>query len=457
MNTPLRTPSWLGQTIRAVLVDQTLSNSVTVLAGQIGRLLLGLVSSALLARSLGPSGLAAYAVVGSTLMIAVAVADFGLGQSAVRQIAGFLKSSPADARETAGTFARWKLVVGLSVCGLMLATASPLAAFLDLPSATGPTLIGVAAAGLAASVLGSIPNTILHAQSRFRPLIGNHLLNAGLTVLLMGLLFLAGRLAVIPALWVGAFTALAAAALSFYLLAPVWRRAVIMAGSLRGRHGRQMLAFGKWLWLSAVLTILTAQADLLMVNRMLPSETAGYYALALNLSFKADILNQTMYTVLLPVASALSDRAQYLSYLKRNLIRSLVLTLPLILAWLAAPLFIRLVYGSAFSASSPVFRWMLLVAALDLLFTPISLLAFPLNLPRSFTAANVARVGLLLLLGSQLIPLWGLVGAVVAKFVAKAAGGLFLGIVIARHVARPGLDGAAAVESAPEDKLSDRD
>jgi O-antigen/teichoic acid export membrane protein len=176
--------------------------------------------------------------------------------------------------------------------------------------------------------------------------------------------------------------------------------------------------------------------------------------LALNLAFKADILNQTLHTVLLPAASSLSARWQFYTYLRRNLARSAALIMILVVAWGAAPLFIRLVYGGDFTASSEVFRWLLLVSALDLVWTPIALLAFPLNMPRAILTSNVIRVGVLLFLGSQLIPQWGLLGAVAAKLAAKTAGALFMGSLIAHRLRRPEWPPAEAAADTTPDSLA---
>src|SRR5687768_14242656 len=101
--------SALGPELRAGIPQ----NVVLVLSGHLLRLTLGLFSSAVLARGLGPEGLSIFAVIGATTMIALTIADFGLSKSAIRQIIGALAADPLQAFRTAGSFARLRLLAAV--------------------------------------------------------------------------------------------------------------------------------------------------------------------------------------------------------------------------------------------------------------------------------------------------------------------------------------------------------
>ena len=76
---------------------------------------------------------------------------------------------------------------------------------------------------------------------------------------------------------------------------------------LRDESAR-LLHFGRWLWAADVLGIAASQLDVLLLNFWTSLATVGAYGLALNLASKADVVNHSLYTVVLPAASSLPDR-----------------------------------------------------------------------------------------------------------------------------------------------------
>jgi O-antigen/teichoic acid export membrane protein len=172
--------------------------------------------------------------------------------------------------------------------------------------------------------------------------------------------------------------------------------------------------------------------------------TVGIYALALNLSFKAQIVNQSLRSVLLPEASALSNRSSYRRYITQNLRRSLLFAIPLILLLpLARPL-IPLVYGEAFAGAIPYLYGLMFLVLLDIVTSPLLLLAYPLDMPRLLATSEAVRLTTMLLLGVSLIPLLGVWGAIVAKGSATLLRATLLGLAILFKLRRqpPRTDGS---------------
>lgn len=423
------------------LADSTTRHMGLLFAGHGLRLALGVVSSAILARGLGPAGLSLFAVVGAAASIAATVADFGLSTSGIRHMAADLPDDPSGARRTGQVLAWCKMLGALLVAGLLFAGAKPIAALLKIPPDAGPVLVRIAAVGLLATSLGGAVSAILQALRRFWVLVATQTLGIVLTILLLAALWLprpvSGSLEVAAALAVGIVSTLAVAVTGLVCLPAGWRRAMLARPGRLGGTGRRLLAFSRWLWLSAMLSILIAQLDLLMLNRLLAPSVVGFYALALNLAFKADILNQTLHTVLLPTVAGLRSAAAYRPYLRASLARCLGLALLLaVLAPLARPLVLA-VYGPAYAPAIPVLYALLGVVLFDLLTMPFLLLAFPLDMPHLIAAADAVRVVTFVLLGAALIPIWGLYGAVAAKLAAKVAGALLLGGAVVQRLARP--------------------
>jgi len=421
--------AWCQAALRYDLRSAIAQHSLIVLFGYLIRQALGLVSSAMLARSLGPSGLSVVAVVGAALNIGITIADFGLSNGAVSHIAGDLARQPDQARKTAASFVYLKLLGGALVAGGGALLAPWIAALLNLPPQSGRLLIWIACLSLVTSVLSGITGTILQALRRFRALVAIQSVNVGLTVLLVGLLFLTRQLTIAPAIFVGVVTSLVAAWQGLWLLPPEWRSSLLARGQ-QSKNSR-LLRFSRWLWIAAIFSILSSQLDLLLLNRLTLPQTVGFYALALNLAFKVDIVNQTLHTVLLPTVSALTDVNGQITFIRRSLGRSLMLGLGLIVALPLARPFILLVYGQTYAPSVNIFYLLMAIVMFDLFTNPILLLAFPLNMPRLIAAADATRAITLVIVGSLLLPIWGIYGMVFAKLVAKVAGALMTALPIA--------------------------
>lgn len=422
------------QAIRARFFDRTNKDLVIVFTGQALRLGLGIVSSSLLARGLGPAGLGVFSVISVWMSFAVTLGDFGVTKSAVRFIAVEVLNQPADALTTGRVFANLRLAGALLVTLALIILAGPLSQLLGLqPLQQGRLLIWLAALGVLTTSFSSIPSTILQALKRFSALFATQTLAITLTVVLVAVLYLIDQVTIASALVVGAIAALAATLLGFRLMPLPWRRTISVssAAELAGPTARQLLNFGKWLWISTLLSVVLAQVDLLLVNRYTDATSAGYYALALNLSLKVDILNQTLQVVLLPTVAALTTLAQMRSYLRDSFRRILSLAGLLVIVALLARPFIVLVYGTAYTPAVTLFYLLLVVSAFDLLTLPVLLLAFPLDAPRLIATSHLVRIIVMLAASALLIPLWGGAGAAVAKLLAKVLGALFMGAVLA--------------------------
>ncbi|MFW6097814.1 MAG: lipopolysaccharide biosynthesis protein, partial [Chloroflexota bacterium] len=278
------------------------------------------------------------------------------------------------------------------------------------------------------TLLNALAGTMLHALALFRRLMAAQLFNVVLTVLFMTVLWLVNRLDVSMALLVGGATAGAAALLTLALLPADWRRSIHVwpgkQGDTFGSDGRTLLSFSRWMWLSNIFTILAVQVDVLLLNFFLPLPAVGIYALARNLAQKAESVNRTLHTVLAPGASGLTDSGQRREYAQRSLVRSLLLVGLMVLATPLARPFILLVYGQEYAASVNLFYALLLVVLVDLIISPLILLALPLDRPRLLALADGAQVIALLLVGLVAVPRLGAYGIILARLVGRLLAGL---------------------------------
>lgn len=400
-----------------------------VMGGNVGRMALSFAASVLLARALGPAALGVYAVLGAAIAIVGVLADMGLTVTAVKRVAVVWPDQRTAARQR-GLVATWlRAGAAFLFFGLTALLAEPIANQLlglgRLPNAS--TLFILAMAGMVAVALSGAVGTLLQATNHFGRLSTMSLVNAGLTTLLALVLFITGRLNLITALVVlGIGTSLASMIVGYRLLPgnwSLWRPPAV--DNLR-QEGSELFHFSRWLWIASLFAVAMQQIDVVMVNRLSIAAAAGMYALALNLARKADVVNHSLYTVLLPASSSLSDREAIVNYLKHSLKRSSLIALGLLLLILLAGPLIRFFYGPEYVPAVDLFRLLLLVVILDAFALPIILLVFPLERPKLYAASFGLQVIILVLLAAWLIPGMGPSGAAVAKLVARIAG---LGLV----------------------------
>jgi O-antigen/teichoic acid export membrane protein len=179
---------------------------------------------------------------------------------------------------------------------------------------------------------------------------------------------------------------------------------------------------GRWLWLASLFAMLTANAEILLLSQWAALPLVGAYGLALNLATKADLVNHSLYTVLLPGASMLRERGHLASYVRRGLLRSALIGAGLLLLVPIAPVFVGLFYGAEFTAAVPLVQLLIGVMIFDVLLTPLLLLPLAYQQPRLLAAGDAARAVSLIAVGLALIPPFGASGAIAARFASRVAG-----------------------------------
>ena len=402
-------------------------------AASLARLAIGFVASVLIARALGPADLGIFATLAAVASIVGAFSEFGLTESAVRRIASLWPGETEKASEVAASYV-WARLALTALVVAALSAAIGVGALIEVtpwhPQLLLLALLGVLATGLSGSVSG-----LLQATERFGRLASVMLANSALTALLAVGLALTGRLTLVTALVVlGIGTSLTCFGIGYRLLP----RGLVMNAATRSSfrtEARRLLGFGRWLWVANWLAMLAVQTDLILAGHWLSPVRLGAYALAVSLSSKAGVVNQSLHAALLPAAASLSSPDEIRTFLRRGLARSLiVLMCLLLLAPLARPL-IPAIFGSGYRSATGVFLALLAVAALDLLFAPILMLCYTAERPDVIAAADASRVLTLVVVALVLLPTVGVYGLVVAKGMASVCG-LVVTVVVLREKMR---------------------
>jgi O-antigen/teichoic acid export membrane protein len=416
------------------LVDPITRGWAVVTSAGVVRLGLGFVASLVIARALGPAAFGTYAVLAATVGIVGGLAEGGLTEAAVLRMSAVWHDKPGDARQRARTFFVLRLGLATGVVGFGCVIAGPLAQWV---LNTDDGLLRWALLGIVATAASGAVSAMLQATGAFGRMSSLTLVNTGLTALLAVALALTARLDLLAALVVlGIGTSLATFVFGAAMLPARWRLTLPRASELRA-EASHLMRTGRWLWLASLFAMLTANAEVLLLNRWAALPLVGAYALALNLATKADLVNTSLYTVLLPGVARLDDLGKITAYLRRGVVRGGLIALGLlVLIPLAEPV-ITLVYGAEYASAVVFFRLLLAVMIFDVLLTPFLLLPLAYRQPRLLAAADALRAVTLVLVATGLIPIYGAFGAILARFAARIAGAVL--VLGALWLGRPSL------------------
>jgi O-antigen/teichoic acid export membrane protein len=372
------------------------------------RLGLGFVASLVIARALGPSQFGVYAVLAASVGIVGAIAEGGLTEAAVLRISAvWPNGEEAGRRARAFFWLRLCLAIAVVVIG---------AAVVPRLINVEPVLVWWALLGIVATAASGAVSAMLQATGAFGRMSSLTLLNTGLTAVLALALALASRLDLLSALVVlGIGTSIATFAAGAMQLPRNW----IATPKALMHEARQLSRTGRWLWVASLFAMLTANLEVLLLNAFVALPLVGAYALALNVASKADVVNHSLYTVLLP---GVSNLRQVRQYLQKSLVRSALVVFGLAIAIALAEPLVRLIYGEAYAEAAVYLRWLLGIAAFDVVLTPILLLPLAYREARLLAAGDAARAIALTGVAVVAIPAIGPFGAIVARLAARLAG-----------------------------------
>ena len=309
-----------------------------------------MVSLFITTRYLGPDGRGLYAAAIAWVGLAATLGSLSLGQVAIHHAAG---RAPGEwAADVAGTCLAVALAVTLLTWALAAGgfAATRGGAFDHL----NPVLLTLAFAGLPFLIVAETDRFILNAMGLLAAanraqVVGALVGVAGVGVLVMGLgLGVAGALA---AAFAGSATVAVVGLVALVRRAGRLRLRASLAGTLlRGSAQLHLNAIGQYL---------VAQSSVLILNHYRPPAETGYYQLAIQLFGLTLIVSGAVNTVAFGLVAQHGVHAAWPA--QRRLLKQAVAAVTVLaaIAYVAAPLGIRIAAGARFLPAVPLFRGIL--------------------------------------------------------------------------------------------------
>lgn len=389
---------------RRVIASDFVRKVVETFATRILLIGIGLVTSVIVARILGPKGRGLYAVAATIGAIGIQFANFGLHSSNTYFV--------AKNRELLPSLIGNSLIVSFVFGGLsgiiiwlifnLWPSVAPVKGFL-----LGLSLLWIPF-GLAYMFMQSLLLGIYEVRSY------NMIdaINNIFTLFLISGLIIIGTVSVESVFSIGLIALISAFIWIFLELKKHLNGPLSFSISLFKKN----FLYGFKAYIACLFAFLVLRLDLLMINHMLEAENAGYYSLAAQMSDMLYMFIAIVNTILFPKLSAMRSNIEKWKYAKFITgWMAIIMGFLVILSALLAKTAIVILYGKTFLPSAPAFIWLLpgifmksVNAVLMYYFASIGMPPITVYSPGFAMVLNI-------LLNLKFIPSLGIIGASIAS------------------------------------------
>lgn len=384
--------------------------------GNLVRLGIGVVASALMYRALAPANAGRLAIILGLVSLFSFVAEFGFRDAAVNEIAG--AASRAEAEAVARSFLMAKLLFGTLAAALLAGLAGWIVNGW-YGGTVQPDLVRLAALALLSGGLLNYVQTLLEARQTFGALSLISMLQGVLRAGAIGVLFLTGRIALWPLIGLEVALPLALLVYGQRLLPPELRPRLL---ATLGTHFGRLWRFSRWIAVAAAASTIYLSLDVVLLGHFRPAAEVGLYGAALALLAKFDVVQNAILTATFPEACRYRSRDDLRAYVRRSLqITGLASLAFLLVLPIAGPLLLIL-YGVPYAGATLPFAILLVGFVVGLNAQPTAFVLYPLDRVRWIAAGDVLQLLFMAALGLWLIPLEGALGAALAVLATRILG-----------------------------------
>lgn len=387
---------------------KTARNSLIVFSGNLLTATLGFLSIVIITRVLGPYDFGLFSVALAVMTMVVGLADLGIGTGLVRFASLYLEKDRGKADVLFKVVFNLELLISGLILVLGLIFARPLAILISGKSELVFPL-RLAFLGAAALSMGSYIVAVLQAWQSFIKLsLYSVITNVVKVSLIVTLLFL-HYFHLISVMTVYAVVPFIGITLGMTLIPKDFfrKKHQINAKSIF----LELFHFSKWVMISYLANTVISRIDVLILSRYKGAEAVGIYSAGYQLSMIFPLLIGSIATVLLPKVSRLTEKQQFLSFIKKTLLMSCLIIVVLFPGFIFTRELVGLFFGTKYLAAAGIFRVLFLAFMVNLIFNPISTVIYALNKPAVFTVANLIQLVLCLVGNFVLIPIYGGYGA----------------------------------------------
>jgi len=339
---------WVRVRYQAAIGSDFVRNVAETMATRIALVGVGVVTSVLIARSLGPEGRGLQATMATITALGVQFGNLGLHASNTYYVARDRKLLPVLIGNS--------LLVGFGIGSLLCVAAGVVMLGLPGLSPLPPVLVALALAAVPVGLCYLLLQNLLLGIGEVRRYNVIELATRLGMVGLLAALILGHRVSV---------EMIAVAGLAVSITAGVWA-----LGALRSPAGRKIeaswtalrdqLGYGVKAYLAALFSYTVLRADIIMCKYMLGAGPTGQYSIAVSMADLVYMLPVVAGTIAFPRLASAADPVERWHKTKRiaKWTGYTLVILALVAAAVVRPV-VRILYGDPFIPSVPAFQWLL--------------------------------------------------------------------------------------------------
>jgi len=191
-----------------------------------------------------------------------------------------------------------------------------------------------------------------------------------------------------------------------------------------------------WVFLSSVATLVMMRLDILMLQRIIGSDEAGYYSAAMNLAMIFPLITASLVATLHPKLNSFLRENSVQEYVKKIMNNAKYLFLVLLVIEVASPFLIPFVFGEEYEGSVHVFQILLVAFTFGVIVNPISLVIYYFNKAYMLTLLNFLQLPVNFFGNILLIPLMQAEGAAISTVSLNLLGGIFIYFLVGYYGSR---------------------
>jgi len=176
-----------------------------------------------------------------------------------------------------------------------------------------------------------------------------------------------------------------------------------------------LFGFAKWIAISRLFSVLISRIDIVMLNLMASSYSAGIYSAASRITLLFALLMGSLNSVINPRFSGFDTPQKAYDYIKKLFYFICCIALLMLTTIIFAGPIVNIVFGDSYAEAIPVFQYLTL-AMIPFLFSLITTPAiiYTFNRPDFYAKITAIQVSLLVLIEIILIPKMGYFAPVIA-------------------------------------------
>ncbi len=400
------------------LVTSQLARHITlVFTGNISAAGLGFLAVLIVARNLTVSDFGLFIIVISFMRIAANLSDFGMNTAMIKFASFYLvMGKTAEATQVLRMSLIVRCIIGFILAVIIFTTAGLLSTELfHYPRLTPP--LKLAAFGMLAASISNYFRSAFNTYQLFRMSVILQLLVD------FGKFF--GIIVLVSSVGIGLFSAVAVFAFAplsgvLFGFGQFYHKLFPAINPIKSLF-KQLFSYSKWTFAGNVCGLILSYVGIFMLAKMLGSEAAGIYGLALNLALIFPILASSLWTVLLPEVSRFREMKQFEKYIKGSFKISFCIGIAVIPFLFLSYKIIPFLFGLQYLDSIPVFNWLLIGFTVLVINSTLRVTLLSINKPHIIAMWDWLKLAVMILGCYFLIPFIGVLAPAVLTLILRVS------------------------------------